>query len=75
MYDDPGSNYGWMLRSGIEGTSNTARQFEANDFAAFVPVLDIEYTPIPEPGTAALAATAIGILVVRMRRRVASGAC
>ncbi len=72
MLDDSASNFGWMLLSSLEGTTQTARQFEASDtFSNSPPRLEIEYAAIPEPGTLSLLAVGgllIGTAAVRRRR-------
>lgn len=66
--DNPAQNFGWIL-IGDESASQTSKRFatreEAND--ELRPRLLVEYTPIPEPGSAVLALSAIWL--VRHRRR------
>ena len=62
--DQPAANFGWMLISDAEseGIPSTARSFGARENAdpALRPHLMVTYTPVPEPGTAAL--WSVGVL-------------
>ena len=58
----PSSNFGWLLRSESELTAATIRRFGSRDDASSSPVLNIQYTIVPEPGVASL----IGLGVVVM---------
>lgn len=65
---DPTRNHGWFL-IGDESAAGTARRFDSAEGAAeggIVPVLEIEFTPVPTPAGAALL---IGAALVRTRRR------
>ena len=55
--DTPAANYGWAVVGG-EQTSSSAKRFDSRQSAtaAFRPVLDVTYTPVPAPGTAILVA-------------------
>ena len=71
MLDNPGANYGWMLISRGQGTTNSTRQFESRETTAgHPPTLSIEYTPIPEPASALIALMAAFLAAVaKIRRR------
>lgn len=70
MFDSPGTNFGWMLISGSEGTPGTGRQFESRETVADTPpVLSVSYSIVPEPSGLALVATgAAAIIASRWRR-------
>lgn len=55
--DTPAANYGWAVVGG-EQTASSAKRFDSRQSttAAFRPVLEVTYTPVPAPGTALLAA-------------------
>lgn len=65
--DDPSQNFGWMLRNANESAS--ALRFASADFPdpATRPLLFVEFTPVPEPSSAALALFA-GAGALAMRR-------
>lgn len=52
--DNPGSDFGWILRSETENTPRTIRRFASRLDSANSPVLLIQYTLVPEPSSAAL---------------------
>lgn len=76
--DNPGSNFGWMLKNTDEASANTGRTFYTSEVAtaAFHPQLEITYEVIPEPSTLILGITAgLVSLVVpsRLARRERCG--
>ena len=42
--DNPASNFGWVLMTQLEGTSETSRRFASREDTARAPALTIEYT-------------------------------
>ncbi len=66
----PATNHGWLLR-GDDLVAQTAKRFESVDSAtaAFRPLLTVEYSTVPEPAGAALAAAAAGLATLGRRRR------
>ena len=68
--DNPGTNFGWMLKSQSEELPFTARRFASReDPNGAGPLLFIEYQPVPEPGTWALLATAAVVFGIPSLRR------
>ncbi len=59
--DNPGTNFGWVV-IGDEATSGSAKRFDTreNATAANRPLLTIDFTPIPEPGSIGF----VGLLVI-----------
>ena len=68
----PGLNFGWMLMTESEGTERTARMFASRE-SGFGPTLEIEFSPVPEPGVWALAGLSAVSLFVGLRRRRPGG--
>lgn len=70
--DTPGANFGWILISDSEGTPQTSRRFASREDAlGRAPVLRVDFTTVPEPGTVALLSVAVvgGIFFgIRSRR-------
>lgn len=66
--DDPSSNFGWVLIGADDGT-RSAKRFDSreNPNPAYRPVLIIDYTPVPAPGSALVAA--LGVVAALRRRR------
>lgn len=54
MLDSPASNFGWIL-IGDEAAPSTAKRFATREAVdpASRPLLTVDYTPVPEPSTAA----------------------
>jgi hypothetical protein len=68
--DNPGTNFGWMLKSQSEELPFTARRFASReDPNGAGPLLFIEYQLIPEPGTWALLGTAAVVFGIPSLRR------
>lgn len=66
--DNPGSNFGWILRGTETGQSNASRfASRESSVAADRPQLTIDYTPVPAPG--GVAAVALGLAGMARRRR------
>ncbi len=67
--NQPNNNFGWIIR-GNEAAANSAVQFASrtNFVVSARPALTVQYEPIPEPTSAALALTAL-VLVTAKRRR------
>lgn len=65
---NPGTEYGWILRSESEGVSRTIRRFGSRLDSSGSPVLRIQYTLVPEPSSAALALLGLGTLALKRRR-------
>jgi hypothetical protein len=70
--DNPGTNYGWMLKTQSEDLPFTARRFASReDPNGAGPLLFIEYQVIPEPGTwALLAVGALSLVFPSLRRKL-----
>jgi hypothetical protein len=67
--DHPESNFGWMLMCQTEELPFTARRFGSRENPNTPPLLTIEFTPVPEPGTVALGAIGLGALLLLRRCR------
>lgn len=68
--DNPNSNFGWMLMTETEDVLRSARSFASREDANGGPMLTIDFTPVPEPGTLALAGLlALGLLAARRVKR------
>ena len=73
--DQPLLNFGWLLQ-GDESAEGTAKRFDSRDSFNFdlatgtrtIPVLTIEFTPVPEPGAVALLLIAGAAVLVRRAR-------
>lgn len=65
--DHPHLNFGWLLMTDSETVPKTARGFASRESGAG-PSLVIDFVPIPEPGTGALAA--LGLLCLAVTRVV-----
>lgn len=68
--DNPGGNFGWMLRANDEGPNFTARRFGSREDAINAPQLILQYSAVPEPSALVLLAGGAALLVKRLRRRV-----
>jgi len=49
--DNPATNFGWLLRSESEASSTTIRRFGSREDALNSPILTLNYTVVPEPGS------------------------
>ena len=70
--DHPDQNYGWILLTESTDFLHTARAFASReDPLGRGPLLDIDYTPVPEPSATLLLALCSGLfaLLPRLRRR------
>ena len=68
--NNPGSNFGWLLRNQDELGQQTFRAFFTQDNLAMVPLLTVDFTaPIPEPGTLSLLGLGLAKLLHSRRRR------
>ncbi len=67
MLDNPSSSFGWGI-TGNETAISTAKRFESSESLnpAFVPVLRVEYTAVPEPAT--LLICLVGLAPLARRR-------
>ena len=71
---NPEANFGWFLMSAGETSLFTARHFASSE-SLTPPVLTIEFTPVPEPATCMLLATAgLAVLLAKTRRKKAPAA-
>jgi hypothetical protein len=68
--DQPGSNFGWLVM-GNEEFPLTAKRFDSREHPnpAMRPSLAIEYRPVPEPASAAMAGMGLGFVLVGRRSR------
>ncbi len=66
--DNPGQNFGWLLKSESEGTGKTARSFASSE-REFGPTLMLEFTVVPEPSSAALGIAGMLAGLATWRRR------
>ena len=49
--NDPGNNFGWIVMSESENIGASIRRFGNRNSGAFAPLLTVNYTAVPEPGT------------------------
>ena len=69
--DHPQANFGWMLLTESSDTPSTARSFGAReDFLERGPVLEIDFTVVPEPSTLAFIGLAAASLLPALLRRL-----
>lgn len=67
--DHPESNFGWVLMAQDERIRKSARSFASREDGSGGPVLEIEFTPVPEPATTALLGLGALALALTLRRR------
>jgi hypothetical protein len=65
--DNPGSDFGWILRSENENVIRTIRRFGSRLDSMGSPVLRIQYTLVPEPSAASLLLLGLGALALKRR--------
>jgi hypothetical protein len=65
--DHPQSNFGWMMLTESENEIFSARRFASREDPFRAPILEIEFTPVPEPSMALLVFMA-GAWLWRRRR-------
>jgi hypothetical protein len=68
--DHPSANFGWMLLTETDTVDFTARRFASREDAGRAPVLEVNFTVVPEPATAVLL-TVGGMILAAGRRRQA----
>lgn len=68
--DQPSSNFGWMMLTQFETEVFSARRFASREDPFRAPLLQIDFTPVPEPPGMALAAVSIGIAFLFRSRRL-----
>lgn len=66
--DQPASNFGWMMMTQDETANFSARRFASREDPFRAPILEIDFTPVPEPSTWALLGLA-GVVWWGWRRR------
>lgn len=66
--DQPASNFGWMMLTQDESANFSARRFASREDPFRAPILEIDFTPVPEPSTWALLGLA-GVVWWGWRRR------
>jgi len=67
----PESNFGWMLATESSGTPSTARSFASReDFLQGGPLLEIEFTTVPEPSSVLLLGLTGSIFAVARHRKL-----
>ncbi len=66
--DNPGQNYGWMLKLADESVDFTSRRFGASE-GPDAAILTIQYAMVPEPGTMLLAGLGGAAIWLRRKQR------
>jgi len=67
--NNPASNFGWILMSESENSPTSIRRFASRDAVSGAPLLTINFTPVPEPGTWTVLAVGMLFIVWRLRRK------
>jgi hypothetical protein len=70
--DHPELNFGWMMLTESEGDIFSARRFASREDPFRAPLLEIDFTPVPEPGLWALGLVAGGAWWCRRMMRQGS---
>jgi len=66
-YDNPSSNFGWLMRSESETTATSIRRFGSRADSLSSPTLTIQFSVVPEPGVCLL--LGLGLAVLGWTRR------
>lgn len=67
--NDPDRNFGWMFMTESEEVQRTARSFASRESGAGGPLLMIQYTVVPEPGTGAVLLVGACLALAWARRK------
>ena len=69
-FNNPGTDFGWILRSESEATARSIRRFGSHEDFANSPVLTIQYAVVPEPGSCALFLAGTALIVNHIRKKL-----
>ena len=69
--DNPNQNFGWMFMTETEQVRKSARSFASREDPNGGPLLLIDFTPVPEPGTIGL--FTLGFVIFRCSLRLRKG--
>jgi PEP-CTERM motif len=67
--DNPNQNFGWMFMTETEQVRKSARSFASREDPNGGPLLLIDFTPVPEPGSVALFASGLVLFWCSVRLR------